>query len=273
MKTENEIKKVVRDKYAEIVKQAEKKGSSSGCCEPTGCCGTSEIDYSVFNDNYSDQEGYVAEADLNLGCGIPTEFAGINKGDTVVDLGSGAGNDVFVARAIVGTKGKVIGVDFTEEMLEKANENNAKLGFDNVEFKFGEIEDLPLETDQIDVVISNCVLNLVPDKAKAFSEIYRILKSGGHFCVSDIVLLGELPDGLRKSASMYAGCVSGALQKDEYMAHIKNTGFANVEIKTTKRIQLPDGLLKQYLNEEELKRFKKNEFGIFSITVVGYKLN
>lgn len=273
MKTEKEIKKVVRDNYAEIVKQAEKKGSSSGCCAPTGCCGTSEIDYSVFNDNYSDQEGYVAEADLNLGCGIPTEFAEINKGDTVVDLGSGAGNDVFVARAIVGTEGKVIGVDFTAEMLEKANSNNTKLGFDNVEFKFGEIENLPLETDEIDVVISNCVLNLVPDKAKAFSEIYRTLKPGGHFCVSDIVLMGELPDGLKKSAAMYAGCVSGALQKEEYMAHIQNTGFANVEIKTTKRIQLPDELLKQYLNEEEFKLFKENEFGIFSITVVGYKLN
>lgn len=272
MQTVKDIKKVVRDKYAEIVKQAEKKGSSSGCCEPTGCCGSSEIDYSVFNDNYSDQEGYVAEADLNLGCGIPTEFAGINKGDTVVDLGSGAGNDVFVARAIVGTDGKVIGIDFTEEMLKKANKNNAKLGFDNVEFKFGEIEDLPLDDNETDVVISNCVLNLVPDKAKAFSEIYRTLKPGGHFCVSDIVLIGELPEGLKKSASMYAGCVSGALQEEEYMAHIKNAGFENVDIKTTKRIQLPNELVKQYLNEEEFKLFKENEFGIFSITVVGYKL-
>ncbi len=272
MQTGKEIKKVVRDKYAEIVKQAEEKGKSSGCCEPTGCCGTSEIDYSMFNDNYSDQEGYVAEADLNLGCGIPTEFAGINIGDTVVDLGSGAGNDVFVARAIVGTEGKVIGIDFTEEMLEKANKNNSKLGFNNVEFKFGEIENLPIETDEIDVVISNCVLNLVPDKAKAFSEIYRILKPGGHFCVSDIVLIGDLPEGLKKSASMYAGCVSGALQKEDYMAHIKNSGFTNVEIKTTKRIQLPEDLLKEYLNEEEFQLFKENEFGIFSITVVGYKL-
>ena len=181
MQTVKDIKKVVRDKYAEIVKQAEKKGSSSGCGEQTGCCGSSEIDYSVFNDNYSDQKGYVAEADLNLGCGIPTEFAGINKGDIVVDLGSGAGNDVFVARAIVGTEGKVIGVDFTEEMLEKANKNNVKLGFDNVEFKFGEIEDLPLDDNETDIVISNCVLNLVPGKHNAFSEIYRTLKLGGNF--------------------------------------------------------------------------------------------
>ncbi len=271
MKSSKEIKEVVRDKYAEIVKQAEKQENSTGCCEPTGCCGSSEIDYSVFNDNYSDLDGYVADADLNLGCGMPTEFAGINRGDTVVDLGSGAGNDVFVARTLVGNDGKVIGIDFTEEMLEKANKNNAKLGFNNVEFKFGEIEDIPLDTDGTDVVVSNCVLNLVPDKSKAFSEIYRILKPGGHFCVSDIVLIGELPQGLKDSASMYAGCVSGALQKEDYMAHIDNAGFLDVDIKKSKRIQLPDELVKEYLNDEEFELFKKSKFGIFSITVVGYK--
>jgi len=271
MKSSNEIKEIVRDKYAEIVKEAEKKKSFSGCGETTGCCGSSEIDYSVFNDNYSNLDGYVADADLNLGCGMPTEYAGINKGDTVVDLGSGAGNDVFVARTLVGNEGRVIGVDFTEEMLAKANKNNTKLGFDNVEFKFGEIENIPLRDDETDVVVSNCVLNLVPDKTKAFSEIYRILKPGGHFCVSDIVLIGKLPEGLKNSASMYAGCVSGALQKEDYMDHITNAGFANIDIKTTKRIQLPDELVKEYLNDEEFKLFKKSEFGIFSITVVGFK--
>jgi len=172
---------------------------------------------------------------------------------------------------LVGNEGKVIGIDFTEEMITKANKNNAKIGFGNVEFKFGEIENIPLAVNTADVVVSNCVLNLVPDKAKAFSEIFRILKPGGHFCVSDIVLMGELPEGLKQSASMYAGCVSGALQKDDYMAHISDTGFADVEIKTTKPIQLPTELVKEYLNDEELKLFKESEFGIFSITVVGYK--
>jgi len=271
MKSSEEIKEVVRNKYAEVVKQSEKNDGSTGCCEPTGCCGSSEIDYSVFNDDYSKLDGYVADADLNLGCGMPTEFAGINRGDTVVDLGSGAGNDVFVARTLVGNEGKVIGIDFTEEMLEKANKNNAKLGFSNVEFKFGEIENIPLDINSTDVVVSNCVLNLVPDKEKAFMEIYRILKPGGHFCVSDIVLLGELPEGLKQSASMYAGCVSGALQKDDYLSYISKTGFSDVEVKTSKRIQLPDELVKEYLNEEEFKLFKENDFGIFSITVVGYK--
>ena len=257
MNSSKEIKEIVRNKYAEIVKDAELRESSSGCCETTGCCGSSEIDYSVFNDDYSKLEGYVSDADLNLGCGMPTEFAGIKKGDTVVDLGSGAGNDVFVARTLVGNEGKVIGIDFTPEMLDKAYKNNVKLGFSNVEFKFGEIENIPLEENSIDVVVSNCVLNLVPDKKKAFSEIFRIIKPGGHFCVSDIVLLGELPEGLKKSASMYAGCVSGALQKEDYLAHIEKAGFEKIDIKTTKRIKLPDELVKEYLNEEEFKLFRR----------------
>lgn len=271
MKHSGEIKEIVKSKYAEIVTKADEKNQSTGCCEPTGCCGSSEVDYSIFNDDYSKLNGYVAEADLNLGCGIPTEFAGIERGDTVVDLGSGAGNDVFVARAIVGEEGKVIGLDFTTEMIDKAKKNNSKLGFNNVEFIFGEIEDIPLEKDSTDVVISNCVLNLVPDKEKAFSEVYRILKPNGHFCISDIVILGELPDGLRKSASMYAGCVSGALQKEEYLAHISKAGFTDIEIKRSVRNKLPDGLLREYLNEEEIIAFKEQDFGIFSITVTGMK--
>jgi ubiquinone/menaquinone biosynthesis C-methylase UbiE len=137
-----------------------------------------------MKDEYQQVNGYVAEADLGLGCGLPTQYAGINEGDTVVDLGSGAGNDVFVARSIVGEKGRVTGIDMTEEMIEKATNNNKKLGFKNVEFRLGDIENLPIENDSVDVVVSNCVLNLVPDKFKAFKEIYRILKPGGHFCVS-----------------------------------------------------------------------------------------
>jgi len=269
METANELKQVVKEKYGEIAKASK----SSGCCGPT-CCGNSEskiVGYTVMQDEYHHLDGYVAEADLGLGCGLPTEHAGIKSGDTVVDLGSGAGNDVFVARSIVGDEGKVIGLDMTVEMIEKANANKIKVGFKNVEFRLGEIESMPLENDTADVVISNCVLNLVPDKRKAFAEIFRILKPGAHFCVSDIVLKGELPEGLQKSAEMYAGCVAGALQQDEYLGIIKETGFKNVEIKKTKVIELPDDVLKEYLNDSEIKMFKMDNVGIFSITVVGYK--
>jgi len=264
MQTSEEIKKVVKEKYGEI--------ASSKKEEECGCCGTSKvIDYSIFQDDYSKFDGYVAEADLGLGCGVPTEYAGIKKGNTVVDLGSGAGNDVFVARSIVGEEGKVIGLDFTQEMLDKANANKNKVGFKNVEFKLGEIEAMPFEKETADVVISNCVLNLVPDKRKAFKEIYRILRPGAHFCVSDIVIQGEMTEELRKSAEMYAGCVSGALQQDEYLMKIKNAGFQNIEIKKSKRIDLPDELLSQYLSDKGIAEYKKNLKGIFSITVVGYK--
>lgn len=269
MQTSEELKKVVKEKYGEIAKATK----SSGCCGPT-CCGDSEskiVGYTVMQDEYDHLEGYVAEADLGLGCGLPTEFAGIKRGDTVVDLGSGAGNDVFVARAIVGNEGKVIGLDMTEEMIEKANINKSKLGYQNVEFHLGDIEQMPFENNIADVVVSNCVLNLVPDKQKAFSEIHRVLKPGAHFCVSDIVVKGELPAGLKKSAEMYAGCVAGALEQDEYLEIITETGFKNVEIKKTKVIELPDDVLRNYLNEDELKKFRQNNIGIFSITVVGYK--
>lgn len=216
-------------------------------------------------------EGYMAEADLNLSCGIPTEFAKIKIGDTVVDLGSGAGNDVFVARQITGESGKVIGIDMTPEMIKRANLNKAELGFENIEFKLGDIENLPLEDDMSNVVVSNCVLNLVPDKAKAFSEIYRILKPGGHFCVSDIVLEGEIPSSLKKSAEMYAGCVSGALQKDEYLNIINQAGFSDVEIKNSREIILPQDILKSYLDDDQFEKYNKSGLGIYSMTVVAAK--
>ncbi len=266
MQTSEEIKKVVKEKYGEI---AVKNQEGCGC----GCGPKSNkiVGYSVMQDEYNHLDGYVADADLGLGCGVPTEYAGIKKGDTVVDLGSGAGNDVFVARSIVGDEGKLIGIDFTQEMVDKAIANKTKVGFKNVEFKLGEIENIPLERNTSDVVISNCVLNLVPDKRKAFAEIFRILKPGAHFCVSDIVLKDELPAGLRKSAEMYAGCVAGALQQDEYLCIIKETGFTNIEIKRTKVIELPDDVLKEYLSDSEIEKFKQNNIGIFSITVVGFK--
>ena len=269
MDNANDLKKIVKEKYGEIAKAS----PGIGCCGPVAsCCGDSQtVEFTMIGDEYKNMDGYVADADLGLGCGLPTEFAGIMNSHTVIDLGSGAGNDVFVARAIVGDEGKVIGLDFTQEMVDKAKKNNAKLGYKNVEFHFGDIEQMPFENNFADVVVSNCVLNLVPDKQKAFSEIYRILKPGAHFCVSDIVIQGEMTEELRKSAEMYAGCVSGALKQDEYLKIIEEAGFKNIEIKKSKRINLPEELIVQYLSEQGIKEYKENLQGIFSITVVGYK--
>jgi len=222
-------------------------------------------------DDYTKLQGYIADADLGLGCGLPTEHALIRPGDTVVDLGSGAGNDCFVARSLAGETGRVIGIDFTERMIEKAKENAMKLGFDNVEFRQGDIENLPLAGGIADVVVSNCVLNLVPNKAQAFAETFRILKPKGHFSVSDIVLSGDLPQGLQQSAEMYAGCVSGAIQKEEYLSIIQKAGFKNIIVQKEKRISLPDEILQQYLGIAEMEEFKTGKAGIFSITVFAEK--
>ncbi len=256
------IKELVKKKYAEIVVKADTLKQSS-------CCGDGS--YSVFADDYSKMEGYNAEADLGLGCGSPTEFANIRPGDIVVDLGSGAGNDAFVVRSIVGETGKVIGVDMTKAMIEKARKNNAKLGFKNVEFVLGEIESLPLAANSVDVVISNCVLNLVPSKEKAFSEIYRVLKPGGHFSISDVVTSAELPEKIRTAAEMYAGCVAGAMVKKQYLEIIAATGFNNVAVKKEKRIVVPDDTLRHYLDEADLAGYKNSGGGIYSITVYGEK--
>jgi ubiquinone/menaquinone biosynthesis C-methylase UbiE len=261
MRDSKDLKKIVRNKYAEIA-------LANSCC-----CGKRENpkEYSVFNDSYANKSGYVKDADMGLGCGLPTEYAGISTGDSVLDLGSGAGNDCFVARAIVGETGKITGLDFTEEMLSKARLNNKKMGFSNVEFVKGDIENMPLPDSNYDVVISNCVLNLVPDKKKAFSEIKRVLKPDGHFCVSDIVLKGELPENLREAAAMYAGCVSGALQEQEYINIIKNTGFSNIEVKKLRKIEVPDSLLLKYVSQENLNLYKETGGGIYSITVTANK--
>lgn len=266
------IKKIIRDKYGAIVNRT-KSSQLSTCCgssDSSACC-SGISDYSVFNDDYSQVDGYIAEADLNLGCGLPTEFAGIKKGQTVVDLGSGAGNDVFVARQLVGKKGRVIGVDMTPDMVLKARENNTRLGFENVEFRLGEIEALPIENASVDVVISNCVLNLVPDKILAFGEIFRVLKPGAHFCISDIVYRGEMSERIRRSAELYAGCIAGSLEEDDYLDIIKGTGFRKVEIKKRKRIDLPPEVWSESLTVEDLAKFKISNFGLFSITVVAFK--
>lgn len=267
MKAED-LKLIVKEKYSEIANQSKEQNQSS-CCGSTGCCST--VDYAVFSENYEKLEGYNPDADLGLGCGIPTEFAQIQKGDTIVDLGSGAGNDCFVARALTGETGYVIGIDMTEAMIEKARSNASKLSYNNVEFRFGDIENMPVEDSKADVVISNCVLNLVPDKKKAFSEIYRILKPGAHLSVSDIVLKGELPDKIKQATEMYAGCVSGAMQKDDYIKIMEETGLVNVRIQKEKATPVPDNILSVYLTQQEIDLNKQSGAGIFSITVYAEK--
>jgi ubiquinone/menaquinone biosynthesis C-methylase UbiE len=265
-----DIKKNVREKYGEIAKKSQ-TGQNCGCNCGCGSDSIFGLEYSVFNEDYSKLEGYQPDADLSLGCGLPTEHAKISAGDTVVDLGSGAGNDCFVTRSIVGENGHVIGLDFTPEMIAKARANASKLGFINVDFVQGDIENMPFESELADVVVSNCVLNLVPDKQKAFSEIFRILKKGGHFCVSDIVLSGTLPERLKNDIVMYAGCVSGAILREEYLSIIEKAGFENIQVKKDRVIEIPDDIFKKYVTEEEVEQIKQTKTGIFSITVYAEK--
>lgn len=267
MKAED-LKLIVKDKYNDIAVQSKEQNQRS-CCGSTGCCDST--DYSIFSDDYTRLEGYNADADLGLGCGLPTQYAGIKKGDHVLDLGSGAGNDCFVARTLVGDSGKVTGIDFTDAMLDKARKNLEKTGYKNIGFIKADIEDMPLPENTIDVVISNCVLNLVPNKQKAFSGIFRVLKSSGHFCISDVVLTGHLPVKMQEAAEMYAGCVSGALQKNDYMEIIKSRGFKNIENKKEKEIEIPNSILLNYISLDELRTFKRDKTGIYSITVVATK--
>lgn len=255
------LKELVKEEYGKIALQS--KGQNETSCCGSGSCGSN----SIMNEDYSQIEGYHADADLGLGCGLPTEFAKIQKGDTVVDLGSGAGNDCFVARSLTGEEGEVIGIDMTEAMIERAKSNAGKLGFQNVQFRLGDIEDIPLSSKRADVVVSNCVMSLVPDKAKAFSEVYRILKPQGHFSISDIVIKGELPEGLRKAAEMYVGCVSGAIRKGDYLEILSDTGFVNITIQKEKQIHIPDEILLKYMDAEALDAFKTKAIGIYSITV------
>lgn len=225
------IKATVRERYAEIATEG------GSCCGSDCGCG-----FSMIGDEYEAVEGYVAEADLGLGCGLPTEHAGLRAGQTVLDLGSGAGLDAFVAREIVGESGRVIGVDMTPEMVARARENAVRLGVANVEFLQGEIEALPLEDASVDVILSNCVLNLVPDKAAAFAEMARVLRPGGHFCISDVVIEGTLPDVLRRSAELLVGCVAGAMERGAYLDALRAAGFAEVRVVAEKTVGLPEAV-------------------------------
>ncbi|SDW65780.1 arsenite methyltransferase [Aequorivita viscosa] len=267
MTNETQLKEMVKQKYSEIALQ-EKEANQSSCCG-AGSCST-EV-YNIMSDDYTSLEGYNPDADLGLGCGLPTEFAKIKKGDTVIDLGSGAGNDCFIARVETGETGKVIGIDFTPTMVDKARINAEKLGMNNVEFRLGDIENMPVTSEVADVVVSNCVLNLVPNKKAVFQDIFRVLKTGGHFSISDIVLTGELPEKIKSAAEMYAGCVASAIDKDEYLGYIKETGFENITLQKEKPIIVPDDILKDYLNETEIAAYKSSPTVIYSITVYAEK--
>lgn len=270
MQNDQQLKELVREKYSAIADQSRDQNLSSCCGATSSCCGGDEV-YNIMAEDYTNQEGYVADADLGLGCGLPTAFAQIKEGDTVIDLGSGAGNDAFIARRVVGEKGKVIGIDFTDAMIARARDNAEKLGYNNVEFRQGDIEAMPVTADKADVIVSNCVLNLVPNKAQVFKEIYRTLKPGGHFSISDIVLNGPLPAKWKEIAELYAGCVSGAIQKEVYMELIQQTGFENITIQKEKEIIIPENILEQYLSAEEIKSYKEQSTRILSITVFAKK--
>ncbi len=266
-RTDDEIRENVRQKYAEIVS---KKGD---CCAPAGCDGDGETidNFSMIGDAYDGAEGYVADADYNLGCGLPVEHADISVGDTVLDLGAGAGLDAFIARRVVGENGQVIGVDMTAEMVAKARENAKKMSYDNVDFRLGEIEHMPVETGSVDVVVSNCVLNLVPDKEQAFAEIYRVLKPGAHFCISDIVASQTLPDWTQKVAALYVGCVSGAIAQADYLKLIADSGFEAVEIKLSRRIEIPREIIAEAASQDQIAEAAGKDLHVLSITVTGKK--
>jgi arsenite methyltransferase len=268
MRTEEETRALVRERYGAIARGGE------SCCAPSSCgCGEEMAPdgLNVIGDAYAGIAGRLAEADLNLGCGVPTRHAALALGETVLDLGSGAGNDAFIARHEVGADGRVIGVDMTAEMIAKARANAAKLGYDNVEFREGQIEHLPVDSGGVDIVISNCVLNLVPDKGRAFAEMIRVLRPGGRFCVSDIVATGELPAPVREVAALYVGCVAGAMAENAYLALLETTGFEDVRVAEARPIPLSDEALAGYMSTADIATFRASGIALKSVTVLGSK--
>ncbi len=225
---QKEIKKVVRERYGSIARE------EVSCCAPAvSCCKSAGIEEEISKRiGYGDDElrSVPEGANLGLGCGNPTALASLKEGETVLDLGSGAGFDCFLAANKVGKVGKVIGIDMTPDMLDRARENAKKGNYSNVEFRLGEIENIPAGDNSVDVVISNCVINLAPDKSRVFKEAFRVLKPGGRLMISDIVLLKELPESIMDSIEAYIGCVAGAIKRDEYLKTIRNAGFRDVQV-------------------------------------------
>jgi ubiquinone/menaquinone biosynthesis C-methylase UbiE len=224
-----------------------------------------------MSERYDALDGYAADADLGLGCGVPTEIANLQPGERVIDLGAGAGLDAFVARRAVGADGYVLGIDMTPEMVDTARANAESLGYHNVDFRLGEIEALPVEDGVFDIALSNCVLNLVPDKVQAFREMARVLQPGGRFVISDIVSTGPLPEAVREAAELYVGCIAGALPSDEYLRIIRDTGFEQVAVEKDRAIELPDAMLREHLSAEALTAFRASGAGVHSVTVTGMK--
>jgi SAM-dependent methyltransferase len=250
VKSDDEVRTLVRERYGAIVRE-------------TACCGLN-----VVGDAYAGVAGRLADADLNLGCGVPTRHAALRPGETVLDLGSGAGNDAFIARHEVGAEGRVIGVDMTPDMITKARENARKLGAGNVAFRLGEIEHLPVESGSIDVIVSNCVLNLLPDKAPAFAEMFRVLRPGGRFCVSDIVATGDLPAPVRTAAGLHVGCIAGALPEAAYLALIEAAGFQDIRVAEARPIPLPDDALSPHMGADDIAAFRASGVQLKSVTVL-----
>jgi len=272
----DDIKKIVRKNYGKIAKQ-----DNSCCGSISSCCGNPDLAEDISRSiGYTEEELRAAPegANLGLGCGNPTALASLKEGEIVLDLGSGAGFDCFLAANKVGEKGQVIGIDMTPEMIEKSRENAEKNGYQNVEFRQGEIENLPIESNSVDVVISNCVINLSPDKKQVFNEVFRVLKSGGRLVVSDIVLLKELPEYIKNSVEAYVGCISGALLKDKYLELIKEAGFQNVTVtdETSFPIELMinDPTAQAIINKENITAQELEKVGnsVVSIKVTCKKL-
>lgn len=267
MKPKTDLKELVKARYNDLALVSDAK--SKCCCNPYAPELPSKKVYTIMSEDYSRLKGYEPDADLGAGCGLPTRYARIQKGDTVVDLGSGAGNDCFIAREETGETGRVIGIDFAPRMLAKARANVARRGFTNVEFLEGDIEEMPLPDKTADVVVSNCVLNLLPRKDRIFHEIYRVLKPGGHFCISDVVLDGVFPKAFTDNAALYAGCIASAIQREAYLAEIGKAAFADITVERTKTITLPDEVLEAHLDPETIRAYKAGGVGIYSITVTG----
>lgn len=268
MENNQNLKELVKQRYSELALNADEP---KGCCCGRNPASPSKKVFTIMSEDYTNLKGYEPDADLGVGCGLPTQYADINKGDTVVDLGSGAGNDCFIARAEVGESGRVIGIDFSPEMILKARKNALKRGYTNVEFLEGDIEEMPLHDNTADVIVSNCVLNLLPQKNMIFKEIYRVLKPGGHFCISDVVLNGIFPKEFTDNAAMYAGCIASAIQREDYLKEIEKADFMDIRVERTKTVLIPDEVLYEHLDEDTIRKYKSGNVGIYSITVTGWK--
>lgn len=269
MKNNRELKELVKQRYSELALNSQ--ALKDGCCCGTNPDVPSKKVFTMMSEDYSRLKGYEPDADLGVGCGLPTQYAGIKAGDTVIDLGAGAGNDCFIARMETGENGKVIGIDFSPQMIAKARTNSLKRGYTNVDFIEGDIEDMPLQDNTADVIVSNCVLNLLPQKDRIFKEIYRVLKSGAHFCVSDVVLNGIFPKAFTNNAAMYAGCIASAIQQADYLKEIEKANFTHIRIERTKVVIIPDDVLYEHLDEDTIQKYKAGNVGIYSITVTGRK--